>query len=164
MDLEVIKPGEQLDHESDQCYDRFMIYLHLGPGRSLDLAAQVERAQQEATAKLAAAAGVTDLPTPPDKAQSGPKQAKRANAHFRATAVKFEWARRARAWDIEQFKLLGYEGIIQFMEAVNALIKQLSLAIPNLTPKTWKELTYTIRVLSKVMPPPEIIWTMYLKE
>jgi hypothetical protein len=148
------KPWEQLDDESELAFERFEIYLRLGPGRTVTLAYRAAKANEARAAALAAReAGVAGLLAGPEGGESRQTQAKYASGAFRDTARRHDWFARAIAWDREQFKLVVHEGIYQYAETFKEYVQAILSSLPSLRPASFKEATDGLALLSAIVPP-----------
>ena len=122
------KPWDQLDNEPDRAYARFLVYLHLGPSRSIDRAFHVA-----------------------SKRTTG-----RAGGAWSADSTMYNWPSRATAYDINVLApKLGTEVVINWSIAAGELSKQLldEIREGKLRPRNFDQVLELFNVLSSLITP-----------
>lgn len=120
------KPWDQLPNEPDRAYARFLVYLHLGPSRSI----------------LAAV-----------KASKGDE---RRNGQWGRDSSNYDWQSRATLYDIQVLApKLGKEVVINWSIAAQEMSKQLVQEIlgGKLRPRNFSEVIDLFNVLSNLVTP-----------
>jgi hypothetical protein len=115
-----------LPGEPAGAYVRFLHYLNLGPGRSLAAAYSVYRGE--------AAEGTKRHQVP---------------GKWRADSSRWQWCRRAAAWDAANLTETGRKTVICFAAALESLARTTMEAWsnPELTPSTFKEAVLLLQVV-----------------
>lgn len=126
---------DQQEGESDKAYERFLIYLRLGPKRTLEAAEHsiYTEAEREAWA-------------------NGTKRKKKRGENWVAEYAAWDWQTRARYWDREQFRILGERGFLNFAHVLGEIGQTMLEALPACKPQNWKELIWGLRVLGRHLP------------
>lgn len=120
------KPWEQLEDEPDRAYARFLVYLNMGPGRSVEKA--IEAAKGE----------------------------KRRNGQWERDGSTFNWKDRATAFDIAVLTpQMGSEVVINWTTAANEWSKNLLEAIQNgkMKPKSFEQAVTLFNVFANFVTP-----------
>ena len=120
------KTWEQLENEPDRAYARFLVYLHLGPSRSLQDAIKATKGNER---------------------QSG---------QWGRDSSTYNWLSRATAYDINVLApKLGTEVVINWSIAAQELSKQLVQEIMGgkLRPKNFDQALELFNVLSSLVTP-----------
>jgi hypothetical protein len=150
------KPWDRLPDEPAAQYSRFLVYLSLGPSRSLVAA---YRAYSAGTTTPGTTADATDAtePTASNGAEEGSQRLHAPGSWSRASA-RWEWPRRARAHDVEQLLEHGRETVILLVHALRGVaLKTLeALADENIRPTSWGELVTALNCLGSHVPPEAI--------
>ena len=89
---EIRMPWDQLPNEPLTSYRRFLVYRNLGPGRSLDRAYEAIKGSK-----------------------------KQPSGYFAKISGKFDWERRATAWDIENMADQGARTAVNFVKTLEIL-------------------------------------------
>lgn len=122
---------EQLEKETDSAYVRFLIYRNLGAGRSLDVAYQ-------------------------EFLKNAPKRPKASNVsgQWKEDSVKYEWARRANAWDIETLSQVGQSVVAKYITAIDKFAERILQSLENekLRPKSWSRAVDDLVTLGNFIP------------
>jgi hypothetical protein len=127
------KPWEQRPDEPEAAFVRFLIYLNLGPGRSLNAA------YRTFLSNLGEATEGHERPQAPGQ--------------WHRDMRLFGWLSRARAWDVAVFSEVGREAAIALMSYVRALaVKGLEALAESSGPADWKDHLETIHALSSIIP------------
>jgi hypothetical protein len=125
------EPWDQQQGESDACYIRYLIYLTIGPARSLTRAYAVYLGQ--------AAQGGEPLLVP---------------GAWKKDCARWKWTERAAAWDIAMLSEAGGGAVAAFV----ALVREVSLRVleatqnGDLRPQTWAEVLETIEIIGRHVP------------
>jgi hypothetical protein len=97
-------PWEQQPGEPDEAYNRFLVYLSMGPARSMRKAVALYKGQQPDTSGYAAR-GVPGT--------------------WATDGSRWKWRRRALLWDRHQIALPGQEAVAAYIAAVRELAMRL---------------------------------------
>jgi hypothetical protein len=133
------RPWEQQPGEPDAAHARFLVYLQLGPARSLRMA------QNAATNR--------------DKSRQGKKS---VSGGWSSDCVKFDWVARARAYDIAHLA----EAVPESANAILRMIHQSAVTAlqhlqeGKLKPRTWDQLNETVVILANFISPEVITKTL----
>lgn len=144
--MDDVKPWEQLEDESDYEYERFLVFLYLGPRRDCTKAARVAKEMEIKAAEHAARlAGVAGLLPPLE-------QPKNVNSRWRETAKKRNWRARASAWDAENFKTIGYNGLVAFAQAITEMATGLFERLPFIQYQSVEDYCRVMELLARLIP------------
>jgi hypothetical protein len=126
------KPWEQMDGEPDAAFARFLVFLNLGPRRTVDAAYRAFVGNR--------------------------RKASERSGQWGADASRFHWHERASKWDIAQLSLLVPEAAGNIFRAINevARIALESLKEGKVRPKTWGQLMETVVILASFVSPETI--------
>ena len=123
------EPWDQLESEPDAAYKRFLLYRNLGPSRTMDRAyrAQGKRLKRGKT--------------------------KRAPPNWYEDSQKFDWRRRAHAWDLQMLHLAGEEAVVAMVEnAKEGASKTLQGILDAPVPTDWGKIVENLRALAGIIP------------
>jgi hypothetical protein len=121
------QPWDQLPDEPAAAHSRFLVFLHLGPGRNLDLAYQTYRA----------AAG-----------RDPKRDKKRTPGNWRQDAEQYDWRGRAHAWDVAFFADRLEAVVMAYVRLIEAvIIKTLGALAATAPPANTAELVQILDFL-----------------
>lgn len=129
-------PWDQQPNESSAAFRRFLVYLHMGPARSIPKAVQAWRAM-----------------CPPRNPNASPR-----NGQWQDDAARWSWIERAAAWDIFQLR----QSVPEFAALVFANMTQMARLTLEaaqsgaLKPTSWEELKDASVVLAQFVSPETI--------
>src|SRR5262249_7646641 len=124
-------PWDRRPDETEPAYVRFLIFLSLGPARTLDGAYQIFHER---------------LGEKPARAQ--------ASGQWSRDSRRFGWVQRARAWDLEMFTAHGQETALRYYSALNAAALKLLEGVADLgPPESWKEALELMQLLGNLLHP-----------
>lgn len=123
---------EQQDGESDAAYSRFLIYRNLGITRSLDRAYQSTLADSDATKR----------------------NKTRANGTWTQELSKYEWQKRADAWDIWTLTEVGQRVVAKYVNALDLAFQSIidQLASGKIKPRTWGAIVESLTIIGNFIP------------
>src|SRR5262245_39637721 len=134
MDTDLREPWHRLDDESDSSFVRYLIYRNLGPGRSLQLGAEVYYSSQH----------------------DDPERTKTSQApggHWKEESARHNWVKRARAWDVAMLSVHGMDAVNAFVVCLERAAEKAAQALDRLEgPQDWAEVLSSLQVLSGVIP------------
>jgi hypothetical protein len=76
-----------------------------------------------------------------------------ASGQWREDSVRYDWVRRAHAWDVEMLLEHGRQFVVAFHTALLRATLKVGTAIENTDPASWSEILETIDALAKFIPP-----------
>jgi hypothetical protein len=126
MENEERKPWDQMVDEPDAAYRRFLVYLGLGPGRSIEKAIEAE------------------------------KGIKRQNGQWYRDSSNYRWKERTAAYDIAMLApQMGSEVVINWTAAANEWSKNLLEAIQGgkMKPKNFDQTVTLFNVFANFVTP-----------
>lgn len=137
MDTNKNKPTAQLPDETDEAYARFLIYLSMGPGRTVDEAYRLYQGRVKRVGKALNSA-----------------KRRQSSGQWDRESVTYQWRKRAAQWDIEMLTSDIQETVTLVVHAVNLLANRILSALQNtkLQPQSFAELLKGIEVLSYWIP------------
>lgn len=116
---------DQQPGEPDAAFKRFLVYLYLGPGRTLNSAYR------------------RSVPAS-DRVES-----RRATGTWHADSRQWNWMQRADAFDIYNLRRHGQRAIIAYVRRICRLSDKLDRALRKIKPETWEECLETHRVIGQ---------------
>lgn len=129
--------SERLPDESDEAYARFLLYLHLGPGRSIEAAYRLYYTNRTSGAK----------------AKNGDRR--RRSGQWERDSRTYHWKERASKWDVKLLTSLVPGSIARILHAIDqmALRTVQMLESDHVKPKTWGDLLNAVSLLGSVISP-----------
>lgn len=127
------QPWDQQPGESAIAYRRFLLYLHLGPARTIPKAVETWRQTR-----------------PASKPNASPR-----NGQWQDDSARWSWVERAAAWDIAQLRQAAPEFaalIFGTMRQVARLTLEAAQS-GNYRPTSWEEIKDTAVVLAQFVAP-----------
>jgi hypothetical protein len=85
---------------------------------------------------------------------------RRPSGAIQRLSAQFKWVVRARAYDIEQFQVIGHESILEFVRAMGDYARHIMDQLPKVKFRTPGEIAEAFHVLSSIIPP-ETLAAMY---
>jgi hypothetical protein len=131
---------EQLEGEPDAAYARFLSYRNLGPARSLNLAYQVRRGPSR------------EGPSVAGRRQKASKGGQRAPGSWYQECVRFDWKRRAEAWDVHTFMGTGEQAVVMMVNLIHDFAARTLAAVAKREPVTWSEVRESLNALAALIP------------
>lgn len=128
MDETERKKWDQLENEPDRAYARFLVYLHLGPGRSIEKAYQSE--------------------------ENGRKR-KSSSGTWNDDSANYLWVERAAAFDVEKLSERGAEVVVNWVQAIIGLSRMALEEVESgkHRPRNVEQLLEVVNVLSSFITP-----------
>lgn len=116
---------DQLPNEPDRAYARFLVYLHLGPGRSVE------------------------------KAHNAGKSVKTRNGQWESDCTEYKWPERAAAFDVSMLSQRGAEVVVNWVQSIIGLSRLALDQIESGTikPESVEQLLEVVNVLSSFITP-----------
>jgi len=122
--------------ESEVEYARFYAYLRLGPLRTL------ADAYTKFTAQM------------PNAKADGVKR-RRAPGQWHADSIRFQWRKRAGAWDVSNLKQHGTKTAVLFLRSLERVAAKVYKALPKsaLGGDEWPDIMASLNLLGKQLTP-----------
>lgn len=136
------KPWEQQPDEPQSAYARFLVYCYLGPARSLDAAF---RSANPIAAKRS---------KPRVSAKSLKQDTRRASGQWNDDSVKYNWAERATAFDIDTLTGLGQRVVVKYVNALDLAFSKIIAALQDekAMPRSWDQILESLTTLGAFIP------------
>lgn len=141
------KPWEQLADEPAEAYARFLQFLSLGPGRSIDAAYRLFTPVATNSGKSRRGATAKKARVKSDN--------RRASGTWTSDSTTYRWSERATAKDIEDLLTVNREVVVVYLNTLKATVLKLLAAAQDVKvrPRTWPAMLEGLMVIGSFIPP-----------